>query len=90
MSTKYALIYRPAPDTDELAGQHFQAHFGLYQRFLAEGRIEAFGPFEPTSEGSLAIFPTREDAEAFMTEDPFLNNGVIAEHTLRTWNAVTA
>jgi uncharacterized protein YciI len=36
----------------------------------------------------MAIFPTREAAEAFAAGDPFLLNGVIRDHEIREWNDI--
>jgi uncharacterized protein YciI len=44
----------------------------------------------PQEEGSMAVFTTREAAEEFATDDPFVLNGVVREWHIRGWNEVLA
>ena len=47
----------------------------------------AYGPFgDPQKEGSMAIFTTREAAEEFAREDPFVLNGVVSRWEVREWD----
>jgi len=41
-------------------------------------------------EGSMAIFTTREAAEAFAEGDPFVLNGVVGRWSVREWNEAIA
>ncbi len=34
----------------------------------------------------MAVFTTREAAEEFVKEDPFVLNGVVSHWTIREWN----
>jgi uncharacterized protein YciI len=34
----------------------------------------------------MAVFVSREAAEEFVEEDPFVLNGVVARSTIRDWN----
>jgi uncharacterized protein YciI len=36
----------------------------------------------------MAIFPTREAAEAFVSGDPFHLNSVVRDHEIREWNDI--
>jgi hypothetical protein len=45
---------------------------------------------EDVAEGSMAIFATREGAEEFVKEDPFVLGGVVQSWTLREWNEILA
>jgi hypothetical protein len=46
------------------------------------------GPFSnPQAEGSMSVFATRADAEAFAGGDPFVRNGVVRDWTVREWDA---
>src|SRR3712207_7940284 len=51
--------------------------------FHARGTLLMVGTFgDPRTEGSMAIFTTRESAEEFVADDPFVRNGVRSEeHT---------
>ncbi len=41
------------------------------------------GPF--TDGGNMAIFKTREEAEAFSREDPFLLEGIVKSFVIKEW-----
>ena len=36
----------------------------------------------------MAIFTSREAADAFVADDPFMVNGVVARHEIREWDEV--
>jgi uncharacterized protein YciI len=42
----------------------------------------------PQTEGSMAIFTTREAAQEFAEGDPFVLNGVVARWHIREWNEI--
>ncbi|HXO22753.1 MAG TPA: YciI family protein [Thermoanaerobaculia bacterium] len=44
---------------------------------------------DPTA-GAIGIFTSREAAEEFIRDDPFVVNGVVAKWTIREWNEVLA
>jgi uncharacterized protein YciI len=50
--------------------------------------IGTFG--NPQDEGSMAIFTTRQAAEAFARSDPFVLNGVVRRWSIREWNEAIA
>jgi len=87
---KYVLLYTPAADVAETAPVHFPAHSDQISRFHAAGDILMVGPFTDMSQGSMAVFPTREAAEKFVAEDPFVRYGVVAAHEIREWDEVLA
>lgn len=41
-------------------------------------------------DGSMAVFTTREAAEAFARDDPFVVNGVVRRWYIREWNEAIA
>ncbi|TME80354.1 MAG: hypothetical protein E6I47_09145 [Chloroflexi bacterium] len=41
-------------------------------------------------DGSMAIFTTRQAAEAFARSDPFVLNGVVRRWSVREWNEAIA
>ena len=48
-----------------------------------------YGTFgDPATQGSMAVFTTREAAQQFVEEDPFVRNGVVARHEIREWDEV--
>jgi uncharacterized protein YciI len=86
---KYVLLYESADDVVTKAPAHFPAHKGRLDEFHRRGEILMVGTFgDPQAEGSMAIFPTREAAESFVAEDPFLLNGVVKGYQIRAWNEI--
>ena len=74
---KYVVTYESAEDVGSRAPEHFPAHWARIQEFKARGDILLVGTFaDPQADGSMAIFPTREAAEAFVAGDPFVDHGV--------------
>jgi uncharacterized protein YciI len=87
MSTKYVLLYESAADVLATAPAHLAAHSARGQAFHDRGALLAYGPFgNPQQEGSMAIFTSREAAEKFAREDPFVLNGVVGGWQVREWN----
>jgi uncharacterized protein YciI len=48
------------------------------------------GPYGSPPVGALGVFTTREAAEEFIKDDPFVVNGVVARYHLHEWNEVLA
>ena len=87
MSTKYVLLYESADDVLAKAPAHFAAHTKRGQEFHERGSLLAYGPFaNAQEEGSMAVFTSREAAEEFAREDPFVLNGVVRGWRIRKWN----
>jgi uncharacterized protein len=85
---KAVVLYTSADNVAQRAPAHFPAHKARLDEFQARGELLMVGVFgDPQEQGSMAIFTTREAAEAFVREDPFLLNGVIAGYEIRDWNA---
>jgi uncharacterized protein YciI len=87
MSMKYVLLYESAENLLEKAPPHFEAHSARGQDFHERGSLLAYGPFgDPQAQGSMAVFTTREAAEEFVHEDPFVLNGVVRDWQIREWD----
>jgi uncharacterized protein YciI len=86
---KYVLLYESADDVASKAPPHFPAHLERLEAFHAHGELEMVGTFEdPQSQGSMAVFKTREGAEEFVADDPFVVNGVVRGYEIRGWNEI--
>jgi uncharacterized protein len=84
---KYVLFYESADDVASNAPPHFPAHWARCQEFHARGELLMVGTFgDPQAQGSMAVFSTREAAEEFVSEDPFVLNGVVGRWEVREWN----
>ena len=62
----------------------FPRHKAVVDRFKAKGEIIGIGPF--ADRGNMGIFRTREAAEAFAREDPFILEGLVRSFVIRDWN----
>jgi uncharacterized protein YciI len=88
---KYVLFYESADDVASRAPRHFPAHSARCQEFHARGLLLMVGTFaDPQTDGSMAIFTTRDGAEEFAAGDPFVLNGVVARWDVREWNEALA
>jgi len=61
----------------------YPRHKALVDEFVARGEVVGIGPF--TDRGNMAIFRTREAAEAFAKQDPFMLEGLVKSYTVREW-----
>jgi uncharacterized protein len=84
---KAVVLYASAPDVMQTAPVHYPAHKARVDEFQARGELLMVGTFDPVTIGSMAIFSDRAAAEAFIAEDPFVLNGVVASYEVRDWNA---
>jgi len=89
MATKYVLLYTSADDVLSKAPAHFPAHRARLEEFHARGVLLAVGTFgNPQEQGSMGIFTSRDDAEEFARDDPFVVGGVVSAWEVRDWNEV--
>jgi uncharacterized protein YciI len=84
---KYVVLYRPADDILEKAPVHYAAHRARVEEFHARGTLLMIGTFANLrEEGAMGIFTTREAAEEFVRDDPFVLAGVVRDWQIRGWN----
>jgi uncharacterized protein len=83
---KYLLFYEPGgAEMPALAREHYPAHAARWVTFREAGTLLAIGPYGDGS-GALAIFTTKDAAEEFAREDPFVLRGVVAGWSIKEWN----
>ncbi len=87
---KVVMLYEVAADGLPKARIHFEAHRARLDEFHARGVLLMAGAFANPAEGAMGIFTTREAAEEFVADDPFVVNGVVSKWSLREWNEVLA
>ncbi len=61
----------------------YPRHKVVVDKFVARGVVVGIGPF--TDGGNMAIFKTREEAEAFANEDPFILDGLVKSFVIKEW-----
>jgi uncharacterized protein YciI len=83
----YVLFYETAPDAMARIPEIYPSHRARVDAFHARGALLQVGTFEnPIEQGSMGIFVTREAAEEFVREDPFVLNGIVASWKIWGWN----
>jgi uncharacterized protein YciI len=89
-SVKYVMFYETDPEKLPLARTHFAAHRARMAEFQSRGTLLMAGPLTGPAGGALGIFTSREAAEEFIRDDPFVLHGVVKTSTVREWNEVLA
>ncbi|HWI72816.1 MAG TPA: YciI family protein [Baekduia sp.] len=88
---KHVVFYTSAEDVLSKAPPHYPAHKARLDEFHARGDLLMVGTFaDPQKDGSMAIFASRDAAEAFVAGDPFVLEGVVSAVEIRGWNEVLA
>ena len=62
----------------------YPRHKAVVDTFVNKGEVIGIGPF--ADRGNMAIFRTREAAEAFVKQDPFILEGLVKSFVIRDWN----
>lgn len=61
----------------------YPRHKAIVDKYVARGVVLGIGPLGDG--GNLAIFKTREAAEAFSREDPFILEGLVKSFVIKEW-----
>ena len=86
---KYVLFYDSADNVAARAPAHYEAHCARLDDFRARGVLLMVGTFaDPQADGSMSVFTTREAAEEFAQDDPFVRNGVVRAWRVKEWNEI--
>lgn len=62
----------------------YPRHKAVVDSFTNKGEVIGIGPF--ADRGNMAIFRTREAAEAFVKQDPFILEGLVKSFVIRDWD----
>jgi uncharacterized protein len=62
----------------------YPRHRAIVDKYISKGEVIGIGPF--ADRGNMAIFKSREAAEAFAKEDPFILEGLVKSFVIRDWN----
>jgi uncharacterized protein len=62
----------------------YPRHKAVVETFKTRGDVIGIGPF--ADRGNMAIFRTRDAAEAFVKQDPFILEGLVKSVVIRDWN----
>lgn len=80
----HVLIGQSSGATIDAVMDVYPRHKIVVDTFIERGSIIGIGRFGDG--GNMAIFRTREDAEHFAAQDPFILEGLISSFTIREWH----
>lgn len=81
---KAVVIGEPSGAPMETIMGVYPRHKVIVDKYIAQGEVIGIGPFG--DKGNMAIFKTREAAEQFITEDPFILEGLVKSVVIHDWN----
>jgi uncharacterized protein YciI len=81
---KTVVIGESSGATMEMIMSVYPKHKAIVDKYIAQGEVIGIGPF--ADRGNMAIFKTRAAAEHFVTEDPFILEGLVKSFAIRDWN----
>jgi uncharacterized protein YciI len=81
---KAVIIGEPSGASREAIMAVYPRHKAVVDAFRARGEVIGIGPFADL--GNMGIFRTREAAEEFAKQDPFILEGLIKSFVIRDWN----
>jgi uncharacterized protein YciI len=83
------VLYESADDVLSKAPLHYRDHRARVDEFHARGALLMIGPFgDPATQGSMAVFASRGDAQEFVDGDPFVLQGVVRSYDIRDWQEI--
>ena len=86
---KAVIFYGASATPMEKIMEVFPRHKALLDQFHDRGELLAVGAFaNPQVDGSMGVFKTKELAEAFIKQDPFVQEGLVGKVTIKEWNEI--
>ncbi len=86
----YVTFYHTDPEADPQSFARFAEAYPRHRAYLDEfakgGQVWMIGTFgDPATQGSMAIFRSKDAAEQFFANDPFNLEGLVHRFELREW-----
>ena len=81
---KAVVIGESSGATMETVMSVYPRHKVVVNKYVEKGEVIGIGPF--MDRGNMAIFKTRSAAEQFVTEDPFILDGLVKSYVIKDWN----
>jgi len=87
----YALFYDYVEDVVEKRAPYREDHLALVGRWHGDDRIVMGGALGDPPHSGLVVFrvDAAADVEAFLADDPYVQNGIVVSHRVEPWNVVT-
>src|SRR5262245_4512877 len=83
-NVKAVIIGEPSGASMEQIMAVYPRHKAVVDAFKARGEVIGIGPF--ADRGNMGIFRTRQAAEEFARQDPFILEGLVKSFVIRDWN----
>ena len=83
---KAVVIGESAGATMEAIMATYPRHKAIVDKYIAKNEVIGIGPFG--DKGNMAIFKTRTAAEQFVTEDPFILEGLVKSFIIKDWGDI--
>jgi uncharacterized protein len=80
---KAVVIGEPSGVTMEVIMSVYPRHKLVVDKYINRGDVIGIGPF--ADRRNMAIFRTREAAEEFVREDPFILEGLVKSYVIHDW-----
>jgi len=80
---KYVVIGEPSGASMDEIMAVYPRHKAVVDAFVERGDVIGIGPFGDG--GNMAIFRSKDAADAFAAQDPFILEGLIETFTVRPW-----
>lgn len=81
---KYLMLYESTEASRANVPANYAAHTERLFEFNRRGKLLMAGPIMSTG-GAVGIFTTREAAEEFVKDDPFVTGGVVTKWSIEEW-----
>ena len=81
---KAVVIGESSDASMEMIMSVYPSHKAIVDKYVAKNEVIGIGPF--SDRGNMTIFKTRAAAEQFVTEDPFILEGLVKSFVIRDWN----
>jgi uncharacterized protein YciI len=82
----FVTFYAAEPAQFHRMPEVYPRHRAYLDEFALGGEIWLIGTFgDPSTEGSMAIFRSRDAAERFIAGDPFVLEGMVQRSEIREW-----
>lgn len=87
-ATQYLVRYEYVPDVLEKRAPYREEHLNLANKLQCLSGGPTGEPGMEVPKGALLVFADLENAEAFVKEDPYTQNGIVTSHSIDEWNVV--
>jgi uncharacterized protein YciI len=84
VAMKYVVIGEASGVSMEAIMAVYPRHKAVVDVFVSKREVVGIGPFSDL--GNMAIFRTKEAAEAFTKQDPFILEGIVKSFVIREWS----